>query len=707
MAPQLLVQAARCCRARAGQGAWQGPGPGLLSFRPVHTTAARASSKAEPPSKKFSATLFLPRTSFPGRLAGERRRARDERLTRAMAGQYAWQRDHRPACPEFVLHDGPPYANGAPHLGHAVNKLLKDVTVRFQCGRGRRVHYRPGWDCHGLPIELKAIRGGADAKLGASKTRQLAASFARETVGRQSEEFQSWGVMGDWGNPYTTMAPHYVKRQIEMFWQLYRHGWLLRARLPVWWSPSSGTALAEAELEYKDTAATALYVRLQLVGRGQGSLASVPDDKPVYCLIWTTTPWSLVANRAVCYSPSLEYSLVESGGSLYILATACLSLPGVIAALPDMSVVTSLAPADLAGCTYHRPLHQADLAPLLPGHHVTGGAGTGLVHTAPAHGQDDHRVGLAAGLECGDCLVGGDGCFTAEAGPELVGLQALGPGGERVQAMLGQDLVLAEQIIHSYPHDWRTGGPVLLLASKQWFLNTERVRGAALAGLDEVEIQPSSAARGFRAVVERRPYWCVSRQRVWGVPIPVMFRTETGEPVLSQELISRYSDLVDQHGPGFWWELSLDEILAGTSYQPEQHHREGLDIMDIWLDSGLSWACGLGTEDRRADLYLEGLDQFSGWFYSSLMTSVALTGRPPYNKIFVHGFTLDEQGRKMSKSLGNVVSPAEVVARHGTDCLRWWVAKHASSSTSAQVFWSCSFSDLPEQRVTGGPCDVG
>ena len=531
--------------------------------------------------------------------------------------------------------------------------------------RGRRVHYVPGWDCHGLPIELKAVKGDS-GKLGPGKLRQIAGKFAEAAVEKQRSQFRSWGVMADWSRPYLTMSPHYIKQQLSVFHRLYSAGHIFRSVMPVWWSPSSRTALAEAELEYStEHRSQALYVKLRL-SQLSPALASVlgGESCKVSCLVWTTTGWSLVANKAVCYSPVLQYSLLRAGAEYFLVASDLLTSPGVRASLGETEVVKTLTGTSLAGCQYWRPLYQDQQCPLLPASHVTNTAGTGLVHTAPAHGQDDFRVGIQYGLS-GDCVVGEDGRYLPEAGLGLQGLEVMGEGGAKVVELLGSDVLFSETITHSYPYDWRTKKPVLLRASKQWFINTDNLKvipslscqlcqftlccyqAQAMSVLAGVEIQPDTAANGFRGVVDRRPYWCISRQRVWGTFIPVIYNKH-GDIVISSELIERYQHLLDTHGTSFWWELSLEEILVGTSYSPEEHQREGLDIMDIWLDSGLSWSSVL-EEGQKADVYCEGLDQFSGWFYSSLLTSVALTGKAPYKKVFVHGFTLDENGNKVDR----------------------------------------------------------
>jgi len=658
------------------------------NIRTLFCSTPRFEKKKEP-SKKYSSTLLLPKTSFPMKVEGKKRIARDKDISEKckFGSQYSWQRENRTGS-EYILHDGPPYANGSPHLGHAVNKILKDITGRFHSARGQRLHWVPGWDCHGLPIELKAIKGGK--RLEASKTREIAGKFAADTVEAQSKEFQSWGLMADWENRYRTMDPEYVKRQLQAFLTLYEAGHVFRDYLPVYWSPSSRTALAEAELEYNPShESTSVYVSLPLTSMSPtvSALSKEHGVNNVSCLVWTTTPWSLVANKAVCYHPSLSYSLLRSPSSpgLHLVASPLLSAPGVRAALPDSVEVASLTGKELEGCGYETPFG-GEPAKLLPGPHVTSTVGTGLVHTAPAHGQDDYQVGIKHGLGL-DCQVGEDGCYSSEVGHGFAGLSVLSKDTvQHVLKLLGEKVLHSEAYVHSYPYDWRTKQPVILRGSKQWFVRTDKLREKALEAVQTVKIQPENAVQGFKGTIERRPYWCISRQRAWGTFIPVIY-TLGGDPVVSEELLARYQHLVDKHGASFWWTMDLAEILETTSYSPSEHTRQGLDILDIWFDSGISWFAVLGNERAPAHLYLEGLDQFSGWFYSSLLTSIALNGNAPYKRLFVHGFTLDEKGNKMSKSLGNVISPKDVVEKKslGVDVLRWWVALHASSSTSVMV----------------------
>jgi len=640
-------------------------------------------------SKKYSSTLFLPSsTSFPVKLEGKKRVDRDKQIYEECEfdQQYSWQANNRQGS-TFILHDGPPYANGLPHIGHAVNKILKDITVRYECSRGHKIHFLPGWDCHGLPIELKAVKG--NKKLQPTKIREIAEKFALEAINKQREQFKKWGILTDWNQSYRTLNPSYVKTQIKSFYELYKKDLVFQNYMPVFWSPSSKTALAEAELEYNPNhKSTSIYVRFKL--NKFSHVLNEYKDRNIYAVIWTTTPWSLVANQAICYNKKEEYLLLEYNNNLYIVAEKLANTDqNLLKALPGASVVHSFIGEELAGCEYIHPLYGDSSHLFLHGDHVTMTIGTGLVHTAPAHGQDDFKIGIAHNLNT-KCPVDENGCYISSVGHNLAGLSINDEGTTRMLELLEDDILLQHEYIHSYPYDWRTNKPVFLRASKQWFVDTDKLKDQAISAIEDVKIQPATAMSTFRGVIKKRPYWCISRQRVWGTKIPVIYDKKTKTAVISDELITRYCQLIDSHGPGFWWNLELDEILKGTSFDA-QDYEVGADILDIWFDSGISWRAAGLPQNQQVDLYLEGLDQFSGWFYTSLLTSVAFTGAAPYKEILVHGFTLDEHGNKMSKSVGNVVDPQHVIEGYkskqalGVDVLRWWVGLHASKGSSVPV----------------------
>lgn len=656
-------------------------------------------SKAKPDKeqKRYTDTINLPKTAFPLRLRGNAIVERDEKILkeRGFASLYAWQRNHING-PEYILHDGPPYANGVPHMGHAINKILKDITTRHKLLQGHKVHYKPGWDCHGLPIELKAIAGVDISKMTPVQIRTKARKFAKEVIQSQKAVFKYWGVMADWEDGcYFTFSKPYIQNQLQQFYSLYQKGLIYRDLKPVYWSPMSRTALAEAELEYSnDHRSLAATISIPLT--------TVPDDwrcegHQVYALVWTTTPWTLPANKAIAYSSTLDYALISISGSKerYLIAVNLLDeFSKSINKWVD--VVKTFSGGTLNQIQYQHPITGTAGLPFIPGTHVTASKGTGLVHIAPAHGPDDFLLGKQYGLLV-DSLVDENGCYTADAGPSLVGLSVLSDGSDSVLAHLSSTGVLlkAEEYVHSYPYDWRTKTPVIVRASQQWFFDTDAIKDKALEVLKDVNLVPDVYKTRLATQLENRPYWCISRQRVWGVPIPVLYDINSGQPVISQSLIEHYSELLGTVGDDFWWkcniqELVPDKIRAELGVEID-NLQKGQDILDIWFDSGVSWSSVL---DNVADLYLEGIDQFTGWFQSSLLASVALQGVSPYRTIFVHGFAVDEDGRKMSKSLGNVVNPQDITIGgmqkkkqppYGVDVLRWWVAHHATQHTQVPV----------------------
>ena len=477
--------------------------------------------------------------------------------------------------------------------------------------------------------------------------------------------------MGDWKNPYRTMDPEFVKKQIEMFYWMISHGYVYQRYMPVYWSPSSKTALAESELEYNvQHKSTSSYVRFPIL-KNANSNSKISGMSNLYLLIWTTTPWSLVANRAVCYNPESEYCMVKhpNNEDYYIVASETLNqnkeLKDIFGKTPDVKD-TKLKGIDLSNLTYRNPIWtDKDISmPVLPASYVSVDSGTGLVHTAPAHGPDDYLIGVNNDLDL-SCPVDENGRYDNTAPKSLQGLFVLDEGTTEILKILekGDDLLAKHVYIHSYPYDWRTKKPVLLRASKQWFMDTGTLQPKALEALKNVKIHPVSAVNGFHGILDKRPYWCISRQRVWGVPIPV-FYDQKGDPVISKEMVNRYHDLIDQHGPDFWWQMETKEILDGLNVDNSENMTKSNDILDVWFDSGITWhniiEPNTSNALKQSEVYLEGLDQFSGWFYSSLLTSVAVQNAPPYKKLYVHGFTMDEEGRKMSKSLGNVVSPSQI-----------------------------------------------
>ncbi|XP_030051872.1 isoleucine--tRNA ligase, mitochondrial [Microcaecilia unicolor] len=645
---------------------------------------------------KFRDTILLPTTSFPARLSGKQQLEKELEIQQkcSFTELYLWQRE-RKTKKEFCLHDGPPYANGDPHVGHSLNKILKDIANRFQMMRGYRVHYVPGWDCHGLPVELKALTDlGEDAQhLSTMEIRQKAKMFAEKAIENQKSAFVRWGVMADWNNCYYTFDKKYEAKQLKVFQQMYDKGYIYQDYKPVFWSPSARTAVAEAELEYNQQhVSRAVYIKFSL-SKMPRKLTSLLDGlTPVSLVIWTTQPWSIPLNQAICYMPDSEYSAVkcESTGEHYILAADRVE-PIAEALGKEFKVVATFKGINLEGGSFVHPTIPGRELPLLSANHVSMTKGTGLVHTVPAHGIEDYSVASHHHLPV-DCLVDEDGCFMEEAGPELNKKDILTDGNETVIKMLSatNSLLKEEEFVHSYPYDWRTKKPVIIRASKQWFVNVADIKAGAQELLKKVKFIPASAANRMLNMLNKRTYWCISRQRSWGVPIPVFYHKETGEPLMNSHSIEHVIKLVEQHGSDVWWELSLEELLPRTVLKQASrnadaiHYTQGQDILDIWFDSGTSWAYVLEGSDQKADLYLEGIDQLGGWFQSSLLTSTATRKKAPYGTVLVHGFAVTEKGNKMSKSVGNVLSPSVVInggndetkeKSYGADVLRWWVAE--------------------------------
>jgi len=599
----------------------------------------------------------------------------------------------------FILHDGPPYANGSLHIGHALNKILKDIINRYQLLKGRKVRYVPGWDCHGLPIELKVLQNMKSAErqnLTPLQLRQKAKEFALATVNEQRQNFQRYGIWGDWDNPYLTLKPEYEAAQIGVFGQMFLKGYIYRGLKPVHWSPSSKTALAEAELEYPEGhISRSIYAAFAITGLAadvKSLLAEYQSDLGV--AIWTTTPWTIPGNLAVAVNADLNYAVVEvshpetkaQSNFKYLIVAADLverlsSTLGV-----ELTLKATFKGNDLEHTTYRHPLFDRESQIIVGGDYITTESGTGLVHTAPGHGQEDYIVGQRYGLPI-LAPVDDNGNFTQEAG-EFAGLNVLGDGNQAVIDALSAagSLLKEEAYPHKYPYDWRTKKPTIFRATEQWFASVEGFREAALHAIATVKWIPAQGENRITPMVAERSDWCISRQRAWGVPIPVFYEEATGEPLLNEEIINHVQGIIAEIGSDAWWELSVEELLPESYRQNGNSYRKSTDTMDVWFDSGSSWAAVLQQRPELrypADIYLEGSDQHRGWFQSSLLTSVAVNGIAPYKTVLTHGFTLDEQGRKMSKSEGNVLDPNTIIEggknqkvepAYGADVLRLWVS---------------------------------
>ena len=630
----------------------------------------------------YKHTINLPETAFPMKAD----------LARREPGMLAWWDQQRTydklrslaaGRPTWVLHDGPPYANGAIHIGHAVNKILKDIIVKARTLDGYDAPYVPGWDCHGLPIEhaVEKSRGREIKSLDARAFRQACREFALEQVDLQRKDFIRLGVMGDWYDPYLTLAPRYEAEQLRAFAEIIRNGHLYKGYKPVHWCLDCRSALAEAEVEYEDRTSPAIDVRFEVVDRDdlarRAGLATLPAGR-ASVVIWTTTPWTLPANQAVALHPEFDYVLlaVDAGHGEELLLLAADLAPSVIA---RAGIAAHRELARAKGAAFDRlalrhPFYERTV-PVALGGHVTADSGTGAVHTAPAHGQEDFVLGREYGLPV-DNPVGGDGRFLP-ATPIFAGEKVWDANKHVIDVLTERGALLHhEPIRHSYPHCWRHKTPVIFRATPQWFISMEQagLRDRALEEIGKVAWTPAWGEQRIYSMIEGRPDWCISRQRSWGVPLALFTHRESGalHPD-TPALLERVADLVEQGGIDAWFELDPATLLGDDAPNWEKVG----DIMDVWVDSGVSHHCvsTLFPQVRNpADLYLEGSDQHRGWFHSSLLTSVAQKGHAPYKAVLTHGFTVDEKGRKMSKSLGNVILPQKVVDTLGADVLRLWVA---------------------------------
>ena len=661
-------------------------------------------------SHSFASTLHLPQSTFPLHFNAALHEPRLSPLTttalyRHQQTQPLLQLDQSLSTspPLFLLHDGPPFANGRLHIGHFLNKTLKDVHNRFQLLQGHRVHYVSGWDCHGLPIELKALAHSSDTNSQSSPLhiRRTARAFATAAIEEQKADFMRWGVLTDWDVTYRTMDAEYEAQQLTVLLQLHRRGLLYRAKKPVWWSPATRTALAEAELEYEEQhVSRAVWVMFPVV---EGDVKQLCGDVSV--LVWTTTPWTLPGNVAIAYRPDIEYVVARVGqkargntetaggkheaaddewreGKQLLIARERVDFVSSLLRR-QLTVVSSVSTASLASTTTSHPFLPRT-SPLLPATHVTTETGTAFVHTAPAHGVDDFIACKAAGIKDMHDYVSESGQYTDGVGCGLEGKEVLGDGSESVIELLRESgqLLHVERYVHRYPYDWRSKTPVITRTTEQWFARLDTLQADALSAIAGVQFTPEAGRGRLAAMVSGRKEWCLSRQRVWGVPIPVFYR-EDGQVLMEEDSITHVIELVRQHGTDCWWEMDEQQLLH-PSYRNDGHtYIKGQDTMDVWFDSGTSWLPALNhltsthtsisspsptavstppAAARQFDVYLEGSDQHRGWFQSSLLTSVAIRGVAPYKRIVTHGFVLDEVGRKMSKSIGNVIDPNSIIS---------------------------------------------
>ena len=584
--------------------------------------------------------------------------------------------------PRFDLHDGPPFANGNIHMGHALNKISKDIIVRYKNMNGYYAPYVPGWDTHGLPVEQQLAKKGVDRKsMDRAKYRELCRQYAEEQIQKQMNDFKRLGVMADWDHPYVTLQHDFEAQEIRVFGEMYKKGYIYKGKKPVYWSWSSESTLAEAEVEYKDVEANSIFVAFPVTD-GKGII----DPKDTYFVIWTTTPWTIPANEAICVNPKFDYSVVQVGDKRYVVATGLLDKVAEEIGWGDYKVVQTVKGADMEYMKAKHPIYDKESL-VIEGFHVTLDDGTGLVHTAPGFGEDDFNVGQKYNLPIFS-PVDAHGCYTDEV-PELKGMFYQDVDKLMIEKLKDASALLKLKVFtHSYPHDWRTKKPVIFRATTQWFASIAKFRDQILDQIEKASFIPSWGKTRLYNMIKDRGDWVISRQRAWGVPLPI-FYAEDDTPIVTPETIEHVAKIFEKEGSNAWYTHTAKELLPEgftSEHSPNGEFTKEKDILDVWFDSGSSWS---GVMEKRdglhypADLYLEGSDQYRGWFNSSLITSVAVTGQAPYKQVLSQGFVLDDKGHKMSKSLGNVISPNDVIKQMGAEIIRLWVAQADTTSDVA------------------------
>ena len=640
---------------------------------------------------EYKNTLNLPQTSLA---------MRANATVRELEIQKFWEENHiyekslenKDKTNSFILHDGPPYLSSEKiHVGTALNKILKDILVKYKSQRGFYAPYVPGYDGHGLPIEnkvVKNIKGGRSA-VTPYELRQKCREFAHTNLKGQESEFKRLGVWGDWEHPYLTINPEYEAEQVRVFGEMYKKGYIEKGLKPVYWCASCETALAEAEVEYADHTSTSIYVRFKFDEEStkkinSGVLSSANNDKDIYAIIWTTTPWTIPSNMAISMHPKYEYTFFEYKNDVYVVAQELLGafLNDVEWNEEDIKVLGNCVGQDLELLNTKHPLADRK-SPIILGEHVTLDAGTGSVHTAPGHGLEDYEVGCKYGIEVFSPL-DSRGCWTELVNDkDLEGVPYYKGNAIVIEKLQNCGALLKQQDInHSYPHCWRCKHPVIYRATPQWFVKVEKFRDEALNAIKGVKWIPSGGEARISNMVENRSDWCISRQRAWGVPIPVFYCEDCGEVIVTDETIENVAKIFEKESSDAWVKYSTEELLPKGFVCPKcgkTHIKKENDIMDVWFDSGVSWRAVVEKRSDElgtipVDMYLEGSDQHRGWFQSSLLTSVATEGKAPYKQVLTHGFVFGEDGRKMSKSLGNYIRPDDIIKNYGADILRLWAA---------------------------------
>ncbi len=639
---------------------------------------------------EYKKTLNLPQTTLGMRANATMREPQIQKFWEEN-NIYEKMIEQRDKNNSFILHDGPPYLSSEKiHVGTALNKILKDILIKYKSQKGFYAPYVPGYDGHGLPIEnavVKKIKGGRHA-ITETELRTKCREFAHKNLKGQENEFRRLGVLGNWENPYLTINPEYEAEQIRVFGEMYKKGYIEKGLKPVYWCAACETALAEAEVEYADHTSTSIYVRFQFDEKSSDKINNEilknSNNKPIYAIIWTTTPWTIPSNMAISMHPRFEYTFFEYNNNIYVVAQELLSsfLSDVEWEESDIKVVGSCKGQDLELLETQHPLVNRK-SPIILGEHVTLEAGTGSVHTAPGHGLEDYEVGCKYNIEVFSPLDGA-GVWTDIVGiPELVGIPYYKGNSMVIEMLEAKEALLKQQDIqHSYPHCWRCKKPVIYRATPQWFVKVDKFRDKALNAIKNVKWVPASGENRIGNMVEGRTDWCISRQRAWGVPIPIFYCEDCGEVICNDETIEKIAKMFEKESSDAWVKYSAEELLPEGFKCPKcgkTHFKKERDIMDVWFDSGVSWRAVVEKRSEElghtpVDLYLEGSDQHRGWFQSSLLTSIATQEKAPYKGVLTHGFVFGEDGRKMSKSLGNYIRPDDIIKNYGADILRLWAA---------------------------------